>query len=241
MNINIHRYGDGFPLVFFHGWGFDSQVWLALVPKLKPYYQLILVDLPGFGHSPIMDWQLFKTVLLNQLPKKFALVGWSMGGLYAMHLALEESERVDFFISVTSSPRFLLDDSWPGISQEVFQGFYKKITDDPYATLSEFLDLHGLATHAKLQYLPDKLPSSEGLRFGLSILETWDFREELKQFAKPTYFMFGRLDPIVPVKTMRFMQIEYPKFNYMLFNRAAHMPFLSHMDLFVNEIREFIK
>ena len=125
MKINIHKYGSGFPLVFLHGWGFDSQVWMALIPKLITHYQLILIDLPGFGQSPIMDWHFFKKNLLSQLPEKFALVGWSMGGIYAMRLALENPERVDYFISVTSSPRFLLDYSWPGVSQEVFQGFYK--------------------------------------------------------------------------------------------------------------------
>ncbi len=157
-----------------------------------------------------------------------------------MRLALEEPERVNSFISVASSPRFLLDDLWPGISNEVFQNFYKKLAAAPHPTLSEFLELNGLTSQEKLHYLPDKPPSLEGLQCGLSLLESWDFRKELKQFAKPAYFMFGRLDPIVPVKTMRFMQKEYPQFNYLLFNRAAHMPFLSHMDLFVNEIIGFI-
>lgn len=241
MKINVHKYGNGFPLVLFHGWGFDSKIWLTLVPKIMTDYQLILVDLPGFGHSPIMDWQFFKAALLKQLPQKFALMGWSMGGLYALRLALEESARVDFFISISSSPRFLLDGLWPGISHEIFHGFYKKISKDSQSTLSDFLELNGLGMGDKLDYLPDTPPSSEGLKLGLNILQTWDFREELKQFAQPSCFMFGRLDPIVPVKTMRYMQMEYPQFKYILFNRAAHIPFLSHLDLFIKEIREFIQ
>lgn len=109
-----------------------------------------------------------------------------------------------------------------------FSRVLSKIVDDPYKTLSEFLDLHGLATQTKSQYLPDKLPSLEGLRFGLNILETWDFRKELKQFTKPAYFMFGRLDPIVPVKTMRFMQREYPEFKYMLLIEQHTCLFISY-------------
>jgi pimeloyl-[acyl-carrier protein] methyl ester esterase len=65
MNVNIYKYGEGYPIVFFHGWGFDSQVWLPLAPKLMLNYQLIFVDLPGFGHTPIMDWDLFKDILLD--------------------------------------------------------------------------------------------------------------------------------------------------------------------------------
>lgn len=125
MKINIHSYGKGFPLVFFHGWGFDSQIWLPLVSKLSMDYQLILVDLPGFGHSSIMDWDSFKELLMAQLPHQFALIGWSMGGLYAMRLAVEEPGRVDYLVNVTSSPRFLNSDLWPGVSLDVFKRFIK--------------------------------------------------------------------------------------------------------------------
>lgn len=241
MNINIHSYGKGFPLVCFHGWGFDSQIWLPLIPELFTDYQLILVDLPGFGHTPIMDWGLFKELLVAQLPSKFALIGWSMGGLYAMRLAVEEPNRVDYLVNVTSSPRFLHTHLWPGVSQEVFKRFYKKLSEEPHATLKEFLELNGLSTNDQLEHLPDKLPSPEGLEAGLKTLETWDLREKLKQFNKPSCFMFGRLDPIVPFKIMHSMQLSYPEFKYVLFKRSAHMPFLSHTDLFIEEIRGFIK
>ncbi len=241
MNINIRSYGKGFPLVFLHGWGFDSQIWLPLIPELHMDYQLIFVDLPGFGHSPIMDWDSFKEVLISQLPPKFALVGWSMGGLYAMRLAVDEPDRVDCLVNVTSSPRFLHTALWPGVSQEVFKRFYEKLKEEPHATLKEFLELNGLSTKDKLEHLPDKLPSPEGLESGLKILETWDLREKLKEWNKPACFMFGRLDPIVPIKTMNSMQLTYPNFHYVLFKRAAHMPFLSNVDLFIQEVRGFIK
>ena len=241
MNINIYKYGNGVPLVFIHGWGFDSQIWSLLVPRLMINYQLILVDLPGFGHSSMMDWSSFKNALLKQLPEQFILIGWSMGGLYAMRLAIEESNRVDYLINVTSSPRFLFDNLWPGISPEVFKRFHEKLSHDPNATLNEFLELQGLKVDKKRQHLPYKLPSQIALESGLNVLETWDLRKELKHIAKPTCFMFGRLDPIVPVKTMNVMQSAYPHFKYVLFNKAAHMPFLSHLDLFIEEVRELIQ
>ncbi|WP_454783793.1 alpha/beta fold hydrolase [Legionella sp. WA2024007413] len=241
MNINIHSYGEGYPLVFFHGWGFDSQIWSPLIPKLLMHYQLILVDLPGFGYTTIMDWDLFKTRLVNQLPEKFALIGWSMGGLYATRLATEEPDRVDYLINITSSPRFLNSELWPGVSPEVFRNFYKRLSEEPHATLKEFLELNGLTANKEFPPLPNQLPSQEGLELGLKSLESWDLREELKQFSKPTCFIFGRLDPIVPIKTMNFMQLVYPNVHLVLFKRAAHMPFLSHTDLFIDELRGFIK
>ena len=239
MNININNYGSGFPLIFFHGWGFDSQVWMPLVSQLMMNYRLILVDLPGFGQSSLMNWDLFKSQLLSQLPEQFAVVGWSMGGLYATRLALEEPERVNYLVNITSSPRFLLDNDWPGVSKKVFAGFYQKLTIDSRATLKEFIELQ--VCKSNLQPVLGHLPTIEGLVSGLEVLRTWDFREQLKHFDRPACYMFGRLDPIVPVKTMRAMQLMYPDFNYVFFNRAAHMPFLSHRDLFIEEIRGFIQ
>jgi len=239
MNLHINKYGQGFPLVFFHGWGFDSQIWLPLVEKLAVKYQLILVDLPGFGLSPAMEWTIFKEKLLSQLPDKFALTGWSMGGLYAMRLAIEAPERVASLLNITASPRFIMDDSWPGVRRSVFSEFYKKLATDVQATLNEFIGLQ-IDTN-KMPLAPGYPPSSEGLESGLKILDFWDLREGLHDFDKPVCFMFGRLDPIVPIKTMQVMQQRYPDFHYVLFPRAAHMPFLSHRDEFIEKLVEFIQ
>ncbi len=239
MNINLISYGQGIPVVFFHGWGFDHQVWLPLINELNTEYQLILVDLPGFGLTASMDWQRFKTQLLKQLPEQFAVVGWSLGGLYAQRLAVEEPQRISSLMSITSSPRFIADDSWPGLPKEVFTHFYKNLSLDVEKTLKEFISLQ--LNKAKIAIPVGKMPSQEGLEAGLKILEEWDLRQELHVFAKPACFIFGRLDPIAPVKIMETMQILYPNFHYVFFNRSAHMPFLSHMDLFVNEFVRFIK
>jgi pimeloyl-[acyl-carrier protein] methyl ester esterase len=164
-----------------------------------------------------------------------------MDGLYAIRLAVEQHNRIDYLINVTSSPRFLQDTSWPGVSKVVFKEFYRKLSADTYTTLNQFLELQGLKVNDKFQHFPDKLPTAKGLGLGLQVLETWDFREELKHFNKPTCFMFGRLDPIVSAKAMSCMEHVYPHFHYVLFKRAAHMPFLSHPDLFIEEIRGFVK
>lgn len=239
MNIHLKTYGCGSPLIFFHGWGFDSQVWMPLVAQLEGKYQLILVDLPGFGQSAMMDWPSFKIQLLTQLPEQFAVLGWSMGGLFATRLALEAPERVTHLINVTSSPRFLLDHDWPGVAHEVFTIFYQNLLKNPRATLDEFVALQ-VSKH-QFELALGQLPSSAGLASGLDVLATWDFRQQLKQLARPVCYMFGRLDPIVPVKTMKAMQERHSEFKYVYFNRAAHMPFLSHMDLFISEIQEFIQ
>ncbi|KTD50833.1 alpha/beta fold hydrolase [Legionella quateirensis] len=239
MTIHITSYGTGIPLVFFHGWGFDSQVWKFLIPYFEESYQLILVDLPGFGLSPLQDWNSFKSNLLSRLPPKFIVTGWSLGGLFATRLAIEEQERVIKLVNITSSPRFISDVEWPGVSREVFAHFYKNLSLDINKTLQEFVTLQ-LNKH-KFEFNSGVLPSKSGLESGLKILDEWDLRPGLNSLNTPTCFMFGRLDPITPVRTMHYMQKIYPDFNYVLFNKAAHMPFLSHTDVFIEQFSGFIQ
>lgn len=239
MKIHIDRYGQGTPLVLFHGWGFDSQIWQSLVPHLKNHYELILVDLPGFGLTTLVDWHEFKISLLAQLPVKFAVLGWSLGGLFATRLALEEPDRVQSLVNVTSSPRFISDICWPGVTRELFINFYKNLSIDINKTINDFIELQ--QSSQKVSFIPRANSSREGLEYGLNILDTWDLREGIQNLQIPTCFIFGRLDRIIPAKTMSAMQVLYPNFKYVLFNKSAHMPFLSHTDLFVTEILGFIK
>jgi pimeloyl-[acyl-carrier protein] methyl ester esterase len=238
MNIHLTKYGQGIPLVFFHGWGFDSQIWLPLIPAL-PNYQMILVDLPGFGLTPMMDWKSFKEHLLTQLPAEFALAGWSLGGLYATRLAIEEPHRVKALLNITSVPRFISDTLWPAVAKDVFANFHNNLSKDITQTLNDFIALQ--VNKNKIRFDLGVFPSKEGLESGLDILASWDLRQGLHTLQVPVCFMFGRLDPITSIKTMNVMEIVYPDFKYVLFHRAAHMPFLSHTDLFITEITGFIK
>lgn len=238
MNIHLTSYGQGTPLVFFHGWGFDSQIWMSLVPKLEDAYRVILVDLPGFGLSSMMEWAAFKEQLLALLPEQFVLIGWSLGGLYATRLAIESPERIMALFNVTSSPRFIMDADWPGLSQSIFLKFYHNLSADLEGTLKDFITLQ--ANSKTFDYIPHNLPSQAALEAGLNILDTWDLREDLKPFQTPTCFVFGRLDPITSVKTMDAMQVLFPQFKYLVFRKSAHMPFLSQPEAFIEALLGFI-
>ncbi len=236
-HIQIQGKGKGTPLVLFHGWGFDSQIWHPLLPELTNRYQLYLVDLPGFGLTPNMQWEAFKPALLKCLPKKFALLGWSMGGLMATRLAIEEPEHITHLINVTSSPYFIRQVEWPGVVTQVFNDFYQALASNPQQTLQEFITLQ-LQGQKIFSGHP---PSLHGLREGLDLLMTWDLRQNLTQLNHPVCYMFGRLDAIVPRTTMITMQTIYPHFHYTMFPKAAHAPFLSHTDEFITALEEFLQ
>jgi pimeloyl-ACP methyl ester carboxylesterase len=52
MGLDSHRGGSGEPLVLVHGLGHTWRGWKPMLPLLEPSFDVLAVDLPGFGHSP---------------------------------------------------------------------------------------------------------------------------------------------------------------------------------------------
>lgn len=226
MPLHLSRQGQGMPLVFFHGWAFDSQIWLPLMAALQSDYEVILVDLPGFGLSPMMDWESFSQALLARLPQQFGLVGWSMGGLYATRLAIEAPCRITHLFNITTSPYFVQAVNWPGLTRETLDQYKEALNRDHSATVDAFLQQAN--NDCDLVPVLGKKPSLMGLKFGLNAMSDWDFREKIHGLNLPVVYLFGGRDPIVTSKTRRSMALLYPDFNILYFKNAAHFPFLTY-------------
>lgn len=240
MNVNIMVQGRGRPLVLFHGWGFDSHVWHSLLPVLTSRYQLHQVDLPGFGLTPPMEWEEFKAALLEQLPTSMAIAGWSMGGLFATRLVIEEPQRFTHLINIATSPCFIREKNWPGIDRQILKAFHHDLVSVPKRTLKQFIQLQ-LQGQILPEMVGEQIPTLVGLQAGLDVLAHWDLRQDLTKLDKPVCYMFGQLDAIVPRITMKTMQTTYPHFNYVMFPKAAHVPFLSHPEQFITVLEGFLR
>ncbi len=223
--VYLKTCGEGAPLLCLHGWGFDHRIWGDLVARLGHRYQCLLVDLPGMGQTPDMDWESFKKALLQVLPQKCLVLGWSLGGLYATRLAIEAPHRVSKLINVASSPKFLAEDAWPGIEKSVLDDFHQKVQRNPLATMSAFVAMQRTPLDPTL--LPEQEPSSLGLLRGVMALGEWDLREALHHLTMPVAYHFGRWDSIVPYSVLSVMKIQYPQFNFYGYPKSGHLPFLS--------------
>ena len=54
MTLSHHRAGAGEPLVLIHGVGSFRRVWEPVLPALEAEREVVAVDLPGFGDSPVL-------------------------------------------------------------------------------------------------------------------------------------------------------------------------------------------
>jgi pimeloyl-ACP methyl ester carboxylesterase len=99
VGLAYERIGSGEPLVLVHGIGHRRQAWDAVLGRLTPHREIILVDLPGHGESPPFqaDGQPVPLALIQQFIgfldeqglERPHLAGSSVGG----RLALEVAER----------------------------------------------------------------------------------------------------------------------------------------------------
>jgi len=101
--IRYHLSGTGPSLVLLHGIGANLHCWRDLIPLLNPDYQVLALDLPGFGQSskhPGPHYGLDGQVaLLGKILDAFSInqtyvVGNSMGGNIALWFGLQAPERV---------------------------------------------------------------------------------------------------------------------------------------------------
>lgn len=93
--------GDGQALVLVHGYGADRYSWAAIAPALTDVASVYAVDLPGHGAASddvgLGDPATLAEALargLEGLPGPMVLVGHSLGGAVALHLAARAPARI---------------------------------------------------------------------------------------------------------------------------------------------------
>lgn len=97
MELAFSRSGTGEPLVLLHGVGHRRQAWREVANRLARDFDVIAVDLPGFGESPSLpgSGEVTTAQLIDVLLGQFDawgihdahLAGNSLGGFLSLELA----------------------------------------------------------------------------------------------------------------------------------------------------------
>lgn len=240
--------GQGRPLVLLHGWGMNSRVWQPVMTALAQRAQVIAVDLPGHGLSrdvPLESLQQTLEQLIPHIPENAIIMGWSLGGLLAQALAHALPERVTGLILVASTPKFVADETWqPALAAEVLAAFSQQLQTDYQATVKRFFALQflGIKTDTRsVNALRDSImehpATMQALAAGLELLRTLDFSQQ--PVTQPTQWVLGRLDKLIPAS----LADTLPALGYKhvaLLPQAAHVPFVTHTELFMEQIGAFL-
>lgn len=105
QNVNIHysTCGDAdTTLLFVHGWCINENYWKSQVEYFCENYQIVTIDLPGFGKSgknrkewTVESYAADVNAVISQLGlKQVILIGHSMGGNIVMEAALNNEKVI---------------------------------------------------------------------------------------------------------------------------------------------------
>ena len=249
--MRIATRGEGPPLVLIHGWAMHSGLFGALLDRLAARRTLHLVDLPGHGRSrddasPLELESCVATIAAQTPPAPW--LGWSLGGLFALHAASTRPTQAHALIMLCSTPRFVRVEDWThGMDIAVFRKFESDLQTDAHATIERFLALETLGCEravAELRALRTAAfvhgePLPGALADGLSLLETCDLRAALPTLRVPSLWISARRDRLVDHRSVAAAAAATPHARTLRFD-SGHAPFLTHAVALADAVLAFL-
>lgn len=243
--VNYAEIGSGRPIVFVHGLGGCWQNWLENLPHFAERgYRAIALDLPGFGASPLPDWEVSMPAygrLLDAFARELgiesaAVVGNSMGGFIAAEVATSGPDWTDHLALVSAA----------GISHATMRQEPAVVTARMLAVAAplvlRFNELglrrpgvrkaafrgvmrHPLKMRRELLY-EFFIPAIGSPGFGPAMvsLTGYDFLDRLAEIDDPTLLVWGRDDLVVPASDAEGYERRIPGAELHVFDDCGHVP-----------------
>jgi pimeloyl-[acyl-carrier protein] methyl ester esterase len=251
--------GRGRDLVLLHGWSLNLGVWQELARRLARHFRVIAIDLPGHGSSDwdpkastpaAQAWRVHET--LAPLTERYALLGWSLGGQFALDLAAAMPAGIERLALISTTPKFASGPGWRcGTAPTLIARLAERLSGEGERAVDEFLALQVrgsaprtaarvLATlRAALSVHGRALP--EALASGLERLRHGDLRAALPLVRVPALVIAGESDRIIRPAAARALAAALPRARYVQIAGAAHAPFLSHPVQFARLLGRFLR
>lgn len=239
-------------LSLLHGWAMHSGIWDPLLAALHSHATVKTLDLPGHGYNTDypQEYSLESVadIMQQQLLQPSVLIGWSLGGMVGMQIALQYPQKLRALILISSTPRFVSGEDWDkGVSPAVLEGFASELELGVERTLGRFLSLQlGKNSSAEQLRLLRQLvksrpaPDVAVLRAGLNILANADLRSRLAQLTIPVLIIQGQRDRLTPTAASHWMAEQLVHADTRILTGAGHAPFLSHTNEVATAISEFL-
>lgn len=240
------------PLVLLHGWGFSSRIWQPLLHALhdRGCTAVFSIDLPGFGtafHEPCATYEQLLHFIVEQLPEKCALGGWSLGGMLALQIAARHPEKITHVITMGSNLHFTQDQDWPGMEAENYAQFCQRFAAQPQKTWQRFLALqtrgeaHIEQTDQQLSALADfsDLQPHTAERL-LAMLGEIDNRTSFAALPVPGLHFLAERDAITPVSIAAPLRHINPQQRVTVLHECGHAFPLSQPQQLAEQIHHFL-
>jgi 3-oxoadipate enol-lactonase len=245
--------GSGFPMVLIHGLAGDHKAWAPQMDTWERDHRVIAFDNRGAGSStqvdePISTEDMARDTLglMDELGVERAhVVGRSMGGAIAQHMALMAPERVHSLVVCASFAKFdaigarvltnmreVLEwrDSWADHARHSVQNFVSPAFYNAHP--EAIADIEGLIGGSS------RLPACY-VRQNHACLEH-DTLDRLAEIGCPTLIMAGGRDPICSLTATGWMSEGFPNAKTVIFEDSSHFFLIEESERFMATMAEWL-
>lgn len=251
--------GNGHPILMGHSYLWDANMWQPQIAHLKECFRCIAPDLWSHGHSDPLPqlsytletlandyWQFAQKLSLQ----RFAVVGLSVGGMWATHMALNHPEAVSALVIMDSFVGLE-----PEISQKTYLSMMNELENDqqftpafadrvaPYffakETAKEQPQLVKNFIQSLLSARKDHLPGKVSL--GRAIFTRASLLERLAELKIPTLIVVGEEDLPRPPQEAKEMAKRIKGAQLEIIPKAGHICTLEQPERVNQVLKQFLQ
>ena len=249
--------GSGYPVLLVHGFGEDGEIWNNQVEFLKERFQLIVPDLPGSGHSEMIDdmsmdgmAEVIKCIIDAEIFENpplgggGAFIGHSMGGYITLAFVEKYPEYLTGFGLFHSTAYADSDEKKAArrkgievIREKGAFEFLKTTTPNLFSqkTRNERPELIAGQISRLVNFSPAAL-----IAYYEAMIQRPDRTQLLKESAIPVLFIMGEQDQAIPLQD-GLQQCHLPdRSSIHILRQSGHMGMLEEMEKSNNELENFL-
>lgn len=249
--------GSGPVLVMLHGWSMSSAVFSEAIAAFSSSFRVLAPDLRGHGESePGPGYRLadlagdVATWMEKTVEGEVSLLGWSLGGQVALHLAMALREKVGRIILQSTTPRFVAGNGWSaGLPVGQVRAMKRDLDRNYQKAMGDFFSRQfeeGEMSRERFWRVVDfavragRLPLEAVALETLDTLSQVDLRAGLAQIDVPVLVVHGEMDRIIPFAAGAYLAQQLPLARLAALPGAGHAPFLSSPEDVFALWREFL-
>jgi pimeloyl-ACP methyl ester carboxylesterase len=249
----FYESGDGFPVVFIHGFCESNSMWKSLSEVLSDEFRIICPDLPGFGKSLLPDNDFSLSEIGDELVSwlkslgidKCIVIGHSLGGYISLEILRKHHDYVKG-IGLFNSSAF--EDSLdkkenrnqliefihrhgvePFLKTFVPSLFYPKTAEKHKKTIASIRE-EGLS-----------IKQESVIKYAVAMRDRGDSVDLLKLYHERILLIAGEFDQNIPLPKSKEMAKILDNENSYIIPNSAHMSLFEQRELCYEAIGNFVR
>lgn len=220
--------GVGPHLVMLHGWGVNSNSFSEIVKSIKTKYQVITIDLLGFGmsdepHQPLTLDEYTESIylLLSEIGVDCPIIlGHSFGGRIAIKYARLHTVSSIILVDSAGIRHRSLKIRYKIISYKIKKHIYRIFRPKK---LKELMNNTGSSDYRNATNIMKKTMSN---------VINIDLKNDIKKLKCETLILWGFNDQVTPIEDAHFINQNVKASKLIIFYNSGHFPYLDEQDKF---------